>query len=62
VQQALPVMEALRDTHPEIPWREMLVHYLPWKLRDPGCFGLRLFPVAGLGIFPMCELPAHTMI
>ncbi|MDR3056257.1 MAG: hypothetical protein LBU53_12795 [Zoogloeaceae bacterium] len=62
VKHALGAIYALRDKHPEIPWRKMVVHRMPWKLREPGCFGLRLFPIAGLGVFPMSDLPARTMI
>lgn len=55
---ALAALNDLCAAHPQIPQTEVLVRSLPRKLRTPGMLGLRLFPVAGLGAFPLTDLPA----
>ena len=62
IHGAIPAIDALTRAHPEIPRWEMHLHKLPWHLRAPSCLGLRLFPDAGLGCFPLKALPAHTQL
>ncbi len=53
----LTAMSELLRRHPEIPTRPATVLKLPWKLRESGLLGLRLFPIARLGVFPLDDLP-----
>lgn len=54
---ALAALHDLSVAHPQIPHVEVLVRSLPRKLRAPGMLGLRLFPIAGFGAFPLTDLP-----
>jgi hypothetical protein len=60
VEHMLDSLYTFRDRHPEIPCCEIIVHCIPWKLREPGFCKLRLFPIAGLGCFPIRDFPCHT--
>lgn len=60
VDGALAAIKALRESRPSIPTRRVVVHALPRRLRAPGVLGLRLFPVPGLGEFPLAALPPFS--
>ena len=57
IDGALGAINRFCTAHPDIPRRRVLIRSLPWKLRAPGLLGLRLFPIAGLGEFPLADLP-----
>lgn len=57
IDGALGAINRLCAAHPDIPRRRVLIRSLPMKLRAPGLLGLRLFPIAGLGEFPLADLP-----
>ena len=57
VDGALGAVEELLRKHPDIPVVLGVVQRLPWRMRKRGVFCLRLFPTAGLGRFPLSDLP-----
>lgn len=61
VDGMLGALEELKRAHPEIPCRRAFVRRMPWKLREPGILGLRLFPIAGFGVFPLKDLSSMEM-
>ena len=56
VDGALGAMDALVADNPHIPIVPGSVQRLPWRMRERGPLGLRLFPIAGLGRFPLSDL------
>ncbi|WP_157666642.1 hypothetical protein [Bordetella genomosp. 13] len=50
-------IKSLLTDHPNIPCRDMAVISLPWRLRGSAILGVRLFPIAGFGEFPLSRLP-----
>ena len=53
----LSTISNLRAARPDIPTAIAKVQSLTRKLRKPGALGLRLFPVPGVGVFPISDLP-----
>ena len=51
-------VDDLTSQHPELKRRRVTVERIPWRMRDRGLFGLRLWPVARLGCFPKADLPS----
>ncbi len=50
-------INALLADHPDIPCRDMAVISLGWRLRGSAILGIRFFPIAGFGEFPLSDLP-----
>ena len=48
VDGGLGAIEALVEACPRIPVERRLVRTVPYRFREPGLLGLRLFPVPGL--------------
>lgn len=53
----LSTIGELRAARPSLATAIAKVQSLARKLRKPGALGLRLFPVAELGVFPRSEMP-----
>ncbi|MEM6422624.1 MAG: hypothetical protein AAF698_08540 [Pseudomonadota bacterium] len=53
----LGAVEAFCRAHPAIPVVERWVEHIPWRYRERGRIGLRLFPIAGTMTGPIGDLP-----
>jgi len=56
VSGGLAAMAAVREACPDIPCEDRYVGRVPYRYREPGWFGLRLFPVPGLRTGPLQDL------
>lgn len=56
VDGALGAVDGLLKARPGITLTQAAIGRVPWKMRQPGTFGLRLWPIAGLGRFSNAEL------
>lgn len=52
VSGAAPALAALMSGPAAPPCVRVTVQRVPWRMRDPGLLGLRLWPIAGLGRHP----------
>ena len=56
LEGALGAVDALLKAHPEIPRSRAVIERVPWKMRERGAIGLRLWPIVGCGRFSNAEL------
>jgi len=56
VDGALGAVNTLLKAHPEIAVSSSVVQRMPWRMRQRGALGLRLWPIAGFGRFPNADL------
>jgi len=60
VENCRGIVKLIKQERAEIPMREVDFPWaIRWRLRHRGCFGLRLFPTPGFGIFPLDYLPEY---
>jgi len=55
------IINAIKALRPQLSVTCVWFEYIPWRLRDRGFFGLRVFDLAGMGIFPLRYLPKYTL-
>ena len=61
VRNALGAVEALIQSSPQTPHHQSTVRAIPWRYRQAGFFGLRLFPVPGLVAGPIEDLDKFNL-
>lgn len=62
VDGGLGAIEALLEACPQIPVERCLVRKVPYRFREPGLLGLRLFPVPGLRFGPISDLEQFHLV
>lgn len=62
VDGGLGAIEALIGACPQIPVERRLVRKVPYRFREPGLLGLRLFPVPGLRFGPASDLERFHLV
>jgi len=55
------IINAIKALRPKLSVTCVWFEYIPWRLRDRGFFGLRVFDMPGMGIFPLRYLPKYTL-
>lgn len=58
---ALGAIDQLVAEHPDITLQHRRVGRVPYRYREPGLLGLRLFPIAGLYAGPRAELARFAL-
>jgi hypothetical protein len=56
IDGALGAVTALLKNQPGVATARSTIERIPRRMRDPGKLGLRLWPIAGLGCYPLAEL------
>jgi len=61
-QYSIGTMHQIKELKPSLTITSVWFEHIPWRLRDRGCLGLRLFDLAGMGIFPLRYLPPYRKL
>jgi|GEM_PF-1286859 len=60
-ENGIGIMREIKLLRPELAVTSVWFEHIPWRLRARSCLGLRLFDLAGMGIFPLRYLPNYTL-